>query len=157
MVNRTEPPALTRSSLAVDSPAVLSHLGMLQGIISRLAGSSASCKTWCVSLTSALAVVAASSGRAELLGVAALPIILFFALDSYYLGLERRFRTCYELFVKRLHEGSAKIEDAFLVAPPLVVRGLFAEAFAAVASFSIWPFYLGLSVILWVLGTRLLP
>ena len=72
---------------------------MLQGIVSRLAGNSASCKTWCVSLVSAIAVVAAQSGKVQLLFVASLPLIIFAALDAYYLGLERRFRACYEQFV----------------------------------------------------------
>ena len=76
--------------LGVESPAVQSHLAMLQGVIGRLAGNSASCKTWCVSLVSALAVVVAQSGKVQLLLIAALPILLFAALDSYYLGLELR-------------------------------------------------------------------
>jgi hypothetical protein len=130
---------------------------MLQGVIGRLAGNSASCKTWCVSLSSALAVVVAQSGNRNLLIVAALPIVLFMFLDAYYLGLERRFRTCYETFVQKLHNGTASVEDAFLIAPRLKVRGLFLEAGQALLSFSIWPFYLGLAGILWFLSTRLAP
>lgn len=87
--------------------------------------------------------------------VAALPIVLFCLLDAYYLGLERRFRTCYEIFVKKLHNGTANIEDAFLIAPKLKVRGLFVEAAQALLSFSIWPFYVGLAAILWLLKSRL--
>lgn len=143
--------------MSFDSPSVQSHLEMLQGVIGRLAGNSASCKTWCVSLTSALAVVAAGQqlNRPRILSVAALPIVLFYMLDAYYLGLERRFRSCYESFVKKLHDGTATIDDAFLIAPKLKVRGLFWEAGQAVFSFSIWPFYVGLAVILWLLKARL--
>jgi hypothetical protein len=129
---------------------------MLQGIITRLASNSASCKTWCVSLTSALAVVAAQSAKVQLLTIATLPIVLFLGLDAYYLGLERRFRACYEGFITKLNEGSANIKDVFLIAPRLPVRGLFTEALGAVLSFSIWPFYLGLAVILWILGAGIL-
>src|SRR5437762_650136 len=89
-----------RRVLNVDALSVQSHLTMLQGIINRLAGNSASCKTWCVTLVSALAVVAADKRNATLLLVSAIPIPLFAALDSYYLGLERRFRDCYESFAK---------------------------------------------------------
>ncbi len=147
-----------RASLTPDSPVVQSHLGMLQGVISRLASNSAACKTWCITLASALAVVAADRSAAErpkILVVAALPIALFVVLDAYYLGLERRFRTCYESFVKKLHTGTATIDDAFLIAPKQKVRGLFVEAFFAIFSFSIWPFYAGLAVILWLLKSRL--
>jgi hypothetical protein len=140
-----------RRLLQVDSPSVQSHLTMLQGVVNRLAANSASCKTWCVSLVSALAVVAAQAGKGKLLLVAAAPILLFAALDSYYLGMERRFRACYESFAKRLHEGTARIDDVFVVAPRLRIRGLFVEAFHAFGSFSIWPFYAGLAAILWFL------
>src|SRR5882757_4034320 len=97
-----QPTQVPLNPISLNSPSVQSHLGMLQGVIGRLATNSASCKTWCVSLVSALAVVAAGqqTNRPRILSVAALPIILFAFLDSYYLGLERRFRTCYETFVK---------------------------------------------------------
>lgn len=148
----------TVGPLDLGSPSVQSHLTMLQGVIGRLAGNSASCKTWCVSLVSALAVVAAgqeAATRPKILVVAALPILLFGVLDAYYLGLERRFRKCYETFVIKLHNGTASVEDAFLIAPKLKVRGLFVEAWDALFSFSIWPFYLGLAGVLWLLKLRL--
>ena len=141
--------------LQVDSPSVQSHLPMLQGIVNRLAANSASCKTWCVSLVSALAVVAAQAEKTKLLAVSAVPILLFAALDSYYLGLERRFRACYEGFARKLHEGTARIDDVFVVAPRLRFRGFFVEAFQALLSFSVWPFYLGLTAVLWFLRSRL--
>jgi len=128
---------------------------MLQGVIGRLASNSASCKTWCTSLTSALAVVAAQADRPDLLFVAALPIFIFGALDAYYLGLERRFRGCYERFVTKLQAGEATIDDAFVIAPRLRIRGAFLEARDALGSFSVWPVYLGMVVILWILFRRL--
>lgn len=143
------------STLEVDSPAVQSHLTMLQGVIGRLAANSASCKAWCIALVSALAVVAAESNNIDLLLVASLPIFLFGMLDAYYLGLERRFRRSYETFVRKLHGGSAKVDDAFAIAPDFLLRGLLAEALEALASFSIWPFYLGMAAILIILGMRL--
>lgn len=138
------------SRLTADSPMVQTHLEMLQGVVQRLADNSASCKTWCVSLVSALAVVGAESQRPNLIVIAALPILLFGMLDCYYLGLERRFRKCYDDFVVKLHNGTASIDDVFLIAPKQRVRGLFVEAFVAVRSFSIWPFYLGIAVVLGV-------
>lgn len=138
-----------------NAPSVQSHLLMLQGIIGRLALNSASCKTWCVSLVSALVVLVAGTNRPSLLLVAVLPIVIFAALDAYYLGLERRFRDCYSSFVTKLHAGTAVVEDAFLVAPKLRWRGFFGEAFLALGSFSVWPFYLGTALILWLLAERL--
>lgn len=143
-------------SLELNSPSVQSYLTMLQGIVSRLAANSASCKTWCVSLVSAIAVIAAQSGKVQLLFVAIIPLIMFAALDSYYLGLERRFRDCFEQFVRKLHQGTASVDDVFVVSGHLKIRGFFWEAVVASGSFSIWVFYLGLAGILYVLGTQLL-
>jgi len=135
--------------LDIDSPTVQTHLSTLQGVVNRQAGNSASCKTWCVSLVSALAVFAASANKANLLIVAAAPIMIFAALDVYYLALERRFRDRYIAFSRRLQLGTATLDDVF-ADPPSRKRRL-----PAIASFSIWPFYLGLWAILWFLGRRL--
>ncbi len=128
---------------------------MQQGIITRLASNSASSKTWCVSLVSAIAVVAAQVSKVQLLFVAVLPIFFFAALDAYYLGLERRFRRSYEIFVRKLHEDSAKIDDVFVVAPRSTVGEVSREAFEAFSSFSVWPFYIGLSIVLALLAQRI--
>jgi hypothetical protein len=147
---------LTSGPLNPDSPSVQTHLRILQDIIGRLAGNSASCKTWCVSITSALAVVAASqANHPRILSVAALPTLLFCLLDAYYLGLERRFRECYNTFVKKLHNGTASADDVFLLEAKLTFPGFFKELGPAILSFSIWPFYAGLGVALWFLKARL--
>jgi len=110
-----------------------------------------------VSLTSALAVVAAGQGanRPRILIVAALPVVLFCLLDGYYLGLERRFRDCYNTFVKKLHNGTATIDDVFLLESKLTVPGFFSEIFPTLLSFSIWPFYGASAFALWLLKSRL--
>ena len=41
----------------LERPAVQGYLSMLQGIINRMAGNSASCKTWTVTLVTALLVL----------------------------------------------------------------------------------------------------
>ncbi|WP_414544018.1 hypothetical protein [Nostoc sp. CCY0012] len=45
--------------LTPDSNSVQSYLNILQGVIARMANNSASCKTWCISLVSAILVVLA--------------------------------------------------------------------------------------------------
>lgn len=141
--------------LNIDSPSVQSHLQMLQGVIARLAGNSAACKAWCVGLVSALTLVVAESAKLELLVVPMLPIVLFAALDAYYLGLERRFRRAYDKFARRLHEGTATVDDAFILAPRTTVREIFGEGAEAVLSFSVWPFYGGLAALLCLIAARL--
>jgi hypothetical protein len=93
--------------------------------------------------------------RPKILVVAILPILIFGLLDAYYLGLERRFRDCYDTFVKKLHNGTARVDDTFIVTPRLHPRGLFPEMWSAMFSFSIWPVYGGLLLLIWLLKIRL--
>lgn len=142
------------NSLDADAASVQSHLSMLQGIIGRLAGNSASCKTWCVTLVSGIVVVVADKGRPELLLTAYVPVLLFFVLDSYYLALERWFRAAYETFVRKLHAGTASVEDVFVLLPKGRPQKLWQQILDAALSVSVWPFYGTLSVLLWIVGVR---
>ena len=142
--------------LEADSPSVQSHLTMQQGVINRLASNSASCKTWCVTLVSAIVVVVAEHDRPKLLYTALIPIILFFALDAYYLGLERSFRSAYGEFVRKLHAGLATIDDVFILHPASGPPGLMFTVFRAMLSISVWPFYATLAVLLALVAEALL-
>ena len=145
------------TKLEADSPSVQSHLNMQQGVINRLASNSASCKTWCVTLVSAIVVVVAEHDRPKLLYTALIPIILFFALDAYYLGLERSFRSAYGDFVRKLHAGLATVEDVFILHPtfgrPPRLLGIVLRAMLSV---SVWPFYGILALLLGVVAKSLL-
>ena len=105
------------STLNADSPSVQSYLAILQGVISRMATNSASCKTWCITIVSAILVVVADKAKPDYALISLIPIILFLLLDSYYLGLERAFRDLYNSFIKKLHEDAAVVEDTFIVSP----------------------------------------
>lgn len=75
------------------------YLEMLQGNIERMAGNSANCKTWMVTIVSALMALQCSLddlNRWILLGI--LPIVLFWYLDVYYLHLERGMRNLETIF-----------------------------------------------------------
>ena len=138
------------SEVNFDSGAVQSYLGILQGVISRMAENSSACKTWCITLVSAIAVVA-SDKPARYIWVALIPIALFLFLDSYYLGLERRFRDRYTDFVRKLHLHSATDDDLFVVASGrMSVRDLFCATGCAFLSLAVWPFYGVLALMLFV-------
>ena len=122
-----------------ESGAVQSYLGILQGVINRIASNSAGCKTWCITLVSAIAVVVADKTNTSFIWVALIPIALFLFLDAYYLGLEQRFRDSYNAFIKKLHSGEAKIEDVFIVNPGGGVATTMTATFKAALSLSVWP------------------
>ena len=126
------------TALPDDSTAVQMHLGILQSVIERMAGNSTSCKTWCVTVVSAVLVVLADKREPDFAVIALVPIVTFFALDVYYLALERAFRADYRLFVEKIHSGTAVVADLFSVSHERVERK---HKIAALKSFSIWGFY----------------
>lgn len=75
---------------AFESSAVQAHISMLQGIINRMAGNSANCKNWTVTLVAAMLVLLVDKEmRLPNAWLCLIPVGLFYQLDSYYLGLER--------------------------------------------------------------------
>jgi hypothetical protein len=123
------------------SPSVQAHLGILQNVIQRMAANSTSSKAWCITLVSAILVIVADKGKPQFELIALIPTILFFALDAYYLALEKGFRNSYNNFIRKIHNGSATADDLYSVAPTGNQTSL---QIAALKSFSVWGFYLTL-------------
>jgi len=92
----------------------------------------------------------------DMVWISLLPVALFFLLDAYYLGLERQFRERYNTFIKKLHEGTAKVDDVFIVTPGGGLAKTLWEAFKACASVSVWPFYSLLTIMLLAVRTYIL-
>ena len=134
--------------IEIDSTAVQSYLGILQGVINRMAANSSGAKTWCIALVSAMIVIIADKGKPELIWISAFPILLFVFLDAYYLGLEKRFRDRYNEFIQKLHGGTADVEDLFIVTPDHGWRVFASGTGKAVGSLSVWPFYGLLAIML---------
>jgi hypothetical protein len=130
-----------------ESPAVQGHLSILQSVIQRMATNSGSCKAWCITLVSAILVVVADKAKASYALIAAVPTILFFVLDAYYLALERGFRASYRAFIRKLHSGGVAPEDLYEVSPEGALIWTF---FRSIFSFSIWPFYVTLALLIWL-------
>ena len=135
------------SKVGFESGAVQSYLGILQGVINRMSSNSSGCKTWCITLVSAITVVIANKSNPSYVWVALIPISLFLFLDSYYLGIEQRFRDSYNAFIKKLHSGNAQIEDVFIVNPGGGLWLTLSSTCKAALSLSVWPFY-GLLVLM---------
>ncbi len=132
------------------SPAVQAHLNVIQSVIQRMAGNSSSAKTWCITLVSAVLVVVADKGKPQFAWLAVIPTVLFLALDAYYLGLERGFRKSYNTFIDKLHERALAAADLYVVQPE---GNLFLLGLMALLSFSVWPFYATLFVMIYLAKT----
>ena len=74
----------------LESSAVQAHISMLQGIINRMAGNSANCKNWTVTLVAAMLVLLVDKEmQLPNACLCLIPVGLLYLLDCYYLGLER--------------------------------------------------------------------
>ena len=126
--------------LRVDSSAVQAHLTIMQGVITRMAENSRSCKVWCVTLVAAVLVLVARTGEPQHALIALAPAVLFYVLDAYYVALERGFRKSYEAFVRKLHKGGLEPSDIYKVKPTdSTWRGVLR---ALIRSFAVGPFYI---------------
>jgi hypothetical protein len=101
--------------LDIDSPSVINHLTNLQSVINRMAGNSASCKTWSITLVTAIIIFAADKAKPQVIVLGMLPIIAFYLIDVYYLYLENHFRDLYNSFVALLNEGKADKKEIYII------------------------------------------
>lgn len=125
--------------MADNQHAIQSHLTIIQNIIQRMATNSSSSKAWCITLVSAILVVVADKGKPQFFWIGLLPVILFYLLDSYYLCLEKGFRSAYNEFIAKLHVKELTKEDLYVVEP----KGNMTKHFIdALFSLSTLPFYL---------------
>ena len=92
----------------------LKHLEFIQGVINRLATNSFQMKGWSVVLVAAILVLLARENRLEAAYIALAPILVFWALDAYFLWQERLYRALYN-HVRTLEE--AQIDFSMNVAP----------------------------------------
>ncbi|MEQ9279413.1 MAG: hypothetical protein RLN83_07925 [Balneola sp.] len=130
-----------------NADAVQAHLSISQSVIQRMAENSASSKGWCIAIVSAILVVVADKGEPDFALIAILPTILFLAQDAYYLGLEKRFRNSYNSFIQRLHKKGIEASDLFAITPK---GGAIKHFFKALGSFSVWPFYTTLIIMIFI-------
>jgi hypothetical protein len=125
-----------------ESPAVGAHLNMLQAVITRLAGNSVQCKTWCVAIVSALFGLAGATKSGRIAVAAIIPIVVFGFVDAAYLANEKAYRDLYNTIVAKIRDRSYGLADfANLSAPADAGHYVW-----ALSSWSVWPVYLGLIV-----------
>jgi hypothetical protein len=124
--------------------AQLKQLELLQGIISRMANNSFLIKGWVTTISSALFALGAKETDPTYAFLAAYPILAFWALDAYYLQLERGYRQSYEAAAKPLKLGLSRQ----LRAPGSYLEALFAPC--------VWPLYLSVLVVAGLIGFRVI-
>ena len=86
---------------------------MIQAVVARLAGNSFLIKGWALTLTGAFLGFGVDKNDWGLAAMAFVPILVFGALDTYYLWAERRFRVHHD----RVRAKDASVEP-FSMSPP---------------------------------------
>ena len=132
----------------------LKHLEFIQGVVNRLATASFRMKGWSVVLVSALLVLGARASSFEMGLVALVPVLVFWALDGYFLSRERLFRKLYDGVRQQYDEDvdfSMDLEEVKSTG-----RLWSGDWCSAVRSRTLWPFY-GMLALLAILATVILP
>jgi len=137
------PPASASPFWPADNPAVINHMTLLQGIINRLAGNSASCKAWCIALVAALVSLTGATRIPGIIGIALVPVLIFAFLDASYLAQERAYRTLFNELVEKVRTGNYSMREVFATAATM-------KRWARISAFLSWsvsPMYLTLLAI----------
>lgn len=126
------------------------HLEMLQDVISRMAGSSASIKNYCMTISAAIIGLATAIEKPETL-IYTIPIIIIFGvLDAHYLRLERAFRDQFN----SVRKSDLSERPDFVISPSWTAGH---SVFSGITSWSVWPFYgsviLAFTVIAKIMGS----
>lgn len=76
----------------------IAHLGMIQGVINRLASNASTMKGLAATIAAAAIALYATDGTSPggFLAAAALPVLVFWFLDTRYLRIERAYRNLYD-------------------------------------------------------------
>lgn len=125
----------------------MGHLGMIESVISRLSGHSATVKNFSLTVYVGVLALAVSETEPALLWIAALAPILFAALDAYYLGIERSFRDFYGTVAMRPLSEATNVAMDQATPRPL----------SAFGSPVVWPFYLVQAIVAGVAIWKGLP
>lgn len=97
-----------------DSESVRHYISLLQDNINRMALNCRNCKTWLMPILIAVFTLPVSSvDPSKQLMVAIATTVLFFFMDTYYLGEEKRFRDIERSFVDKVRSGMEYEQDLY--------------------------------------------
>lgn len=80
------------------------HLEMIENIITRMGSNSFHLKGWAITLISIIGALTLKEDDRCILITVAIPILAFWALDAYYLQLERKYKELYRLVSAKSEE-----------------------------------------------------
>ena len=114
------------------------HLGYIQATITRMGQNAFQAKTWCVTIITALLIFllekASDYSKFTTIYIAIGVVVLFCALDTYYLYLERGYRKLYKIAAGLVPESENLLDYDMQI--PEIGRGIveYARAFLSVST-----------------------
>lgn len=97
-----------------EKESVRHYISLLQENINRMASNCTSCKTWLITIVSALCALQLANDTIKgYIWIALIPTVLFLVLDAYYLGQEKRFRDIEATFVQKIKSGENILPDLY--------------------------------------------
>ena len=137
----------------LENSAVQSHISMLQGIINRMAGNSANCKNWTVTLVAAILVLLVDKEmQLPNAWLCLIPVGLFYLLDCYYLGLERVMIKSQKDFLDKLSKDENYVDQIYRVGALGGRYTQLSNTIKAMCSPSTTPFYLIVALVILFFG-----
>lgn len=130
-------------------PDRIKHLEMLQAVITRMAQNCFQLKGWGVVVVAGLLALGGKEMERTMIYVAYVPVFFFALLDAAYLTYEQNFRTLYDL----VRDGDQRVKPFALRLPDGVTRS---HMFNALASWSVWGFWVPIAVAIWIASRILL-
>ena len=123
----------------------LKHLEFIQNVITRMNTNSFQLIEWAIVIISAVLALYASTKNPCFIIIGVFPAFIFWALDTYYLMQERKFRGLYN-DVAGVTEKPKNIKP-FEMRPDLYIKGKYSYL-RVLFSKTIWPLYLPIIIIL---------
>jgi len=135
-----------------ESSAIQTHINILQNVINRMASNSANSKTWAITIISAIIVLLIDKSKTNVFYIAYIPLIMFFFLDCFYLGLERHFRDLYNKFIINMESEKFDFNVVYKLQGPKKLLEKIKCTVLGAWSFSTTPFYAILGILIFVIS-----
>lgn len=137
----------------LENSAVQAHISMHQDIINRMAGNSANCKNWTITLVAAMLVLLVDKKmQIPNAWICLIPIVLFYLLDCYYLGLERMCIASQNEFLEKVKNENDYIDSLYKMEAIKDNCKQLCNTIKAMKSFSTLPFYVIVAIVILFFG-----
>lgn len=135
-----------------ESSAIQTHINILQNVINRMASNSANSKTWAITIISAIIVLLIDKSKTNVFYIAYIPLVMFFLLDCFYLGLERHFRDLYNKFIINMESEKFDFKIVYKLRGPKKLLEKIKCTVLGAWSFSTTPFYAILGILIFIIS-----